>query len=109
MLQIFIYRFKKKKKNGVIATSAIDHVYCNSGMSSKITISKSNSCSSDHLPVMASRKNVDDTIVFTMFIITDTIQARSITDKLFPSNLEVHFTGALSWPARNTSTDVYLQ
>ena len=28
---------------------------------------------------------------------------------LFPSNLEVRFTSALSWPAHNTSTDVSLQ
>ena len=29
--------------------------------------------------------------------------------QLFPSNLEVHFTSMLSWPARNINMDVYLQ
>ena len=29
--------------------------------------------------------------------------------QLFPSNLEVHLTSALSWPANNINTDVYLQ
>ena len=28
---------------------------------------------------------------------------------LFPSNLEVYSTSTLSWPARNTNIDVYLQ
>ena len=33
--------------------------------------------------------------------------AKLFSVRLFPSNLEVQFTSALSWPARNINTDVY--
>ena len=43
-------------------------------------------------------------MIFTMFIITDTIQVRTITFLIIP----LQSGGALSsWPARNTSTEFY--
>ena len=47
------YLANHAQKNGEIARSAIDHVYCSKNMVLKVTITKSNKCSSDHLPVMA--------------------------------------------------------
>ena len=41
-----------------------------------------------------------------IFLITHTIQVCTITNCLFHFNLEVYFTSALSWPARNKSTDI---
>ena len=53
-------------------------------------------------------KNVDDTIIFIQYLLQFYFSFVQLLSILFPSNLEVCFTSAPSWPACNISTELYL-
>ena len=64
------YLANHAQKNCNIATSAIDHIYCNESLASKISISKSNNCSSDHIPVIANiTSKFKDCINISMIVV----------------------------------------
>ena len=46
--------------------------------------------------------------LFHIYLLSQ-IRFVQLLTRFFPSNLEVNFTSGLSWPARNISTELYLQ